>query len=358
MTNSPSTNPIANTELILGNSNKRFSGVTSTMLQVLSRQKSLLSVAVLGDHFLPSEMPSISFLSLAKYGREPLADGRFRVFHARRNNEMIQALILKKLFGVKLKIVFTSTAQRHHTSLTSWLMSQMDGIVSTCAAAASYLKLPANIIIPHGIDTATYYPSASKKNSWAELGLPGKYGIGIFGRIREQKGLDRLIDASIPLLKRHPDFTIVITGQVQAKDQAYFDAQMAKVKQAGLLQQVIYLGELPFAEIPAMIRSMSIVTALSRNEGFGLTVLEAMASGVAVLTSDAGAWPEIVREGIDGHTVPNTNMTVLSSTLANMLASTEALESMGKQGRQRIEQHFTIEREAESHVNYFKTLNE
>ena len=150
MTNSPSTNPIANTELILGNSNKRFSGVTSTMLQVLSRQKSLLSVAVLGDHFLPSEMPSISFLSLAKYGREPLADGRFRVFHARRNNEMIQALILKTLFGVKLKIVFTSTAQRHHTSLTRWLMSQMDGIVSTCAAAASYLKLPANIIIPHG----------------------------------------------------------------------------------------------------------------------------------------------------------------------------------------------------------------
>jgi len=344
-------------ELILGNSSKRFSGVTSTMLQVASRQRSLIPLATLGDHFLPENIESIDLLSLAKICKKPLSSGRYRVFHARRNNEMIQALILKKVFHAKLKIVFTSTAQRHHTSFTRWLMNQMDGIVSTCSAAANYLQRPADIIIPHGIDTATYHPSTNKNKSWSQLGLPGKYGIGIFGRIRKQKGLDRLIDAALPLLKQHPDFTIVITGQVQSKDRAYFDAQMAKVEQAGLQGQVVYLGELPFAEIPAMIRSMSIVTALSRNEGFGLTVLEAMASGVAVLTSDAGAWPEIVREGIDGHTVSNNNMADLSSKLADMLASPETLDDMGKQGRQRIEQHFTIEREAESLVNYFNTLN-
>jgi mannosyltransferase len=344
-------------ELILGNSSKRFSGVTSTMLQVASRQRSIIPLATLGDYFLNENIDSINFLSLAKICRRPLASGRYRVFHARRNNEMIQALILKNIFQAKIKIAFTSTAQRHHTRFTRWLMNQMDGIISTCDAAAHYLERPADIIVPHGIDTSTYHPAANKTESWAELGLPGKYGIGIFGRIRKQKGLDRLINAALPLLKQYPDFTIVITGQVQSKDQAYFDAQMAKVKQAGLLQQVVYLGELPFAEIPAMIRSMTIVTALSRNEGFGLTVLEAMASGVAVLTSDAGAWPEIVREGIDGHTVPNNNMADLSTKLASMLASPETLANMGIQGRQRIEQHFTIEREAENLVNYFKTLN-
>ena len=132
--NSPTPNEI---ELILGNSNKRFSGVTSTMLQVLSRQWSLLPVAVLGDHFLPKQATAISFLSLIKHGRSPLADGRFRIFHARRNNEMIQALILKMLFRVKIKIVFTSTAQRHHTGFTRWLIKQMDGIISTCDAAAA-----------------------------------------------------------------------------------------------------------------------------------------------------------------------------------------------------------------------------
>ena len=356
-------NPLTNIELILGNSNKRFSGVTSTMLQVLNKQLALLPVAVLGDYFLPSSSSSsnkviaISFLEVIKYGRSKTPAGQYHIFHARRNNEMIQALILKKLFGVKIKIVFTSTAQRHHTQFTRWLIKQMDGIVSTCAAAASYLERPANIIVPHGIDTNTYQPCSNKEESWQKLGLPGKYGIGIFGRVRKQKGLDRLIDAALPLLKKYPDFTIVITGQVQHKDQAYFDTQMAKVKNAGLEQQVVYLGELPFAKIPALIQSMTIVTALSRNEGFGLTVLEAMASGVAVLTSDAGAWPEVVRNGIDGHTVASLDTQVLSDTLAKMLESPETLNTMGAQGRQRIEQHYTIEREAENLVKYFKTFN-
>ncbi|MDG2035170.1 MAG: hypothetical protein P8J42_00970, partial [Pseudomonadales bacterium] len=195
-------NPLANIELILGNSNKRFSGVTSTMLQVLNKQLSLLPVAVLGDYFLPSKVNAISFLDLIKYGRSTTATGQYRIFHARRNNEMIQALILKKLFGVKIKIVFTSTAQRHHTQFTRWLIKQMDGIISTCAAAASYLEQPADIIVPHGIDTGTYQPCINKEESWAQLGLPGKYGIGIFGRVRKQKGLDRLIDAALPLLKK------------------------------------------------------------------------------------------------------------------------------------------------------------
>ncbi|MDG1938430.1 MAG: hypothetical protein P8I62_06225, partial [Pseudomonadales bacterium] len=207
----------AQAELILGNSAKRFSGVTSTMLQVANRQLSLLPLAALGDHFLPNNINSIGFLSLAKLCKQRLPDGRSRVFHARRNNEMIQALILKWGFQAKIKIVFTSTAQRHHTGFTRWLITQMDGIISTCDAAAGYLERPADIIIPHGIDTNIYYPSHNKDESWAKLGLPGKYGIGIFGRVREQKGLDRLIDAALPLLKKYPDFTIVITGQVQNK---------------------------------------------------------------------------------------------------------------------------------------------
>ena len=344
-------------ELIIGNSSNRFSGVTSTMLQVLSRQEKLTQVAVLGNDFLPKDTNAMSFMAVAKLCRKPMSNGQWRIFHARRNDEMIQALLLKWVFRAKLKIAFTSTAQRHHSWITRFLIKQMDSIISTCAAAASYLETPPDIIIPHGIDTATFYPSDDKAKSWQSLGLPGKYGIGIFGRIRKQKGLDRLIDAALPLLKQYPDFTIVITGQVQKKDQAYFDSQIEKIQQAGLQQQVIYLGELPFKKIPNLVRSMTIVTALSRNEGFGLTVLEAMASRVAVLTSDAGAWPEVVRNGIDGYTVSSNDNQVLSDTLAKMLESPESLANMGMQGKQRIEQHYTIEREAESLVNYFKTLN-
>ena len=102
----PNNDPLANIELILGNSNKRFSGVTSTMLQVLHQQQAMIPLAVLGDHFLPPHIKSISFFTLLQHCRSPLSNGRVRVFHARRNNEMIQALILKRVFQAKIKIVF------------------------------------------------------------------------------------------------------------------------------------------------------------------------------------------------------------------------------------------------------------
>ena len=341
--------------LILGNASSRFSGVTSTMLQVLSHQKNLTQVAVLGKYFLPDDTSAIRFFALARLCYKPLPDGKWRVFHARRNDEMIQALVLKWVFRAKLKIAFTSTAQRRHSRFTKFLMRQMDSIISTCSAAASYLDAPPDIIIPHGIDTGTFYPAENREECWKALDLPGKYGIGIFGRIRQQKGLDRLIDAVIPLLAQHPDLTIVITGKIQSQDHTYFDQQMKKITSAGFEKRVQYLGELPFSQIPGVMRSMTLVAALSRNEGFGLTVIEAMASGAAVITSDAGAWPDIVRQGIDGYSM-NDNQQKLNDTLKRMLDSPQLLLEMGAQARQHVEKNYTIHREAQQLTDHLLAL--
>ena len=75
------------------------------MLQVLPKQSELVELAVLGKHNLPDQVPTIGFgemISLSKQSSEPI------IFHARRNDEMIQALLAKAL-GAKLKIAFTST---------------------------------------------------------------------------------------------------------------------------------------------------------------------------------------------------------------------------------------------------------
>ncbi|MBT8045310.1 MAG: glycosyltransferase family 4 protein, partial [Verrucomicrobiae bacterium] len=265
------------TELILGNSNPRFSGVTSTMLQVLRYQKDLMKVAVLGAHHLPEDVKPVTFSQLINLCKKPLPDGRYRVFHARRNNEVIQALLLKKLFGAKIRIAFTSTAQRKHSWITRYLIRQSDAIISTCSAAASYIDGGPDIIIPHGIDLNTYQPTDDRPALWQELGYPGKYGIGIFGRVRHQKGVDLLIHAAIPLLKKHPDYTAVICGETTPDNQSFQDKLQAEINAAGLSDRFIFLGRQPFSELPKLFRAMSIVTALSRNEGFGLTVPEAMA---------------------------------------------------------------------------------
>ena len=161
-------------EIILGNSNARFSGVTSTMLQVLQHQKELISTSVLAKHNLPARTPITSFWQCAKDLRHPLPDGTYRIFHARRNNEMLQALLLKYCFRAKIKIVFTATAQRFPTWITRWLIAQMDGLITTSNAAAAYLPRKQDVIIPHGIDLKRYHPPIkSKRETWDELDLPG-----------------------------------------------------------------------------------------------------------------------------------------------------------------------------------------
>lgn len=343
-------------ELILGNSNPRFSGVTSTMLQVLNEQQKYLDLAVMGKHHLPTDVPSLTFLEVAKLARAPLPDGRWRVFHARRNDEMIQALVLKHVFGAKIKIVFTSTAQRYHSGFTRWLMEKMDALISTCAAAANYLKNPPAAIIPHGIDKDFYHPPIDRAAAWQALDLPGKYGIGIFGRVRAQKGVDVLIEASLPLLKIYPDFTVVICGEITPDNEKFVAQQKHKIAAAGLSERVVFLGKQPFARVPELFRAMSIVAALSRNEGFGLTVLEAMSSGTAVLASHAGAWPEIIEDGIEGYTAPCGDITATRIQLENLMREPELLPIMGERGRKKVEQLYTVEREAKALCDFFKTL--
>ena len=339
-----------NIELILGNSNKRFSGVTSTMLQVLPHQKTMMEIAILGEHHITDNTRILRYKDFIKLCRKTLPDGKFRIFHARRNDEMIQALIAQKFFGAKIKIVFTSTAQRNHSSFTRWLMSKMDAIITTCSAANSYLKQPADIIIPHGVDIESYRPrEASTKDNET-------INIGVFGRIRPSKGIDLLIDAIIPLLKKYPNVILNICGETTSKFQSYYDQQVAKIEEAGLNEQVILHGKVDFSYLPELYRNMDLVCAMSRNEGFGLTPLEAMASGVAVLTSEAGGWKDFVKNGVNGYYVPIGDVQAIRRKLAKMINDPEKLRTMGKAGRDLVEQDYTNKKEAKELCSFFQSL--
>ncbi|MBL50243.1 MAG: hypothetical protein CMP28_15035 [Roseibacillus sp.] len=345
-----------NPEVILGNSNPRFSGVTSTMLQTLPGVCSAIPVAVLGPHHLPDDVPSLTFREFVKLCRQPLRSGRHRIFHARRNNEMIQALLARKLFGARIKIAFTSTAQRQHTWLTKWLIAQMDGLLTTCTGAAAVLDRPPDRMIPHGVDLKTYAPPSSKQEGWKALGLPGDYGVGVFGRVRPQKGIDILIEAALPLLAKHPGPTLVIVGETTPKFRAYQEHLEGMVAEAGLTERVHFLGKQPHDKLPGLFQGMSLVVALSRNEGFGLTVLEAMASGCAVLASHTGAWRDIIREGTDGATVPCDDIPATRAALDQLFSNSDSLESTGAAGRQRVEDKYEVAMEAKALVDYYRCL--
>ena len=345
-------------EVILGNSNRRFSGVTSTMLRVLEHHKGKIGVSVMGKHHLPEDVPSISFWRCAKLCRSTLPNEKFRVFHARRNNEVIQALILKKIFKAKIKIIFTSTAQREHTWITRWLIKRVDYLVATCSGAAAVLKRKPDKMIPHGVDINTYrLPNEGKKIAWESLGYPGKYGIGIFARVRQQKGIGILVDAMIPIMKEDPSPTVLIAGETTKSHENFVADLKAKIKSEGLEKRILFIGKVHYAEeVPRLMRGLSIVTALSTIEGFGLPILEAMSSGCAVVASRTGAWEDIIVPEEHGLLVPCNDVKATQEALKKLTSNSESLEKMGLRGRDRIAEGFTIENEASSLLELYKSV--
>lgn len=343
-------------ELILGNSNTNFSGVTSTMLQVSSLQKSMMNLRIMGKHHLDDPSLYISFFDAARLCRTPLKSGKSRLFHARRVDEMIQALVLKYIFGAKFKIIFSSAAQRRRSKTTIWMTRKMDAVIAMCRASASYLEQPPTKIVYHGVREDVYHPAADKKAQWQALGYPGKIGIGILGRVRKQKGVHLFVEGCIQTLKNHPDVTAVIVGAVANSDIAFKTALEVRVKEEGLADRIIFAGEQKFSDIPKIFSALSLVAALSDNEGFGLTIPEAMSSGAAVLATEAGAWPEIIREGVDGYVVPVEDQTAVTEKLNLMLSDLENLKQMGFNGRARVEEHYTVTREAHELIDFFRSI--
>lgn len=346
------------TVLIIGNSNKRFSGVTSTMLQVLPEQSRQIETWVMGPHNLPEGQSWLSFWECLRRLRSSQYRHTHFVFHARRNDEMIQGLLLRAFSRAPIKVFFTSTAQRFHSGFSRWLMSKMDTVISTCQAAASYLRQPPELLIPHGIDTSRFQPVSDKAQAMDELGFPGVLGVGIFGRVRHQKGVDVLVEALLQILPQHPHVNGFIIGEVKSADEPFVADLKQRIGKAGLADRVHFLGKLPFEQLPKWFAAMDVACALSRNEGFGLTVLEAMASGTAVVASEAGAWPDILADHEVGKLVPCGDVAATAAALETLLEDDDYRRQCAERGICAVQQHFTVQREAQALVALVRDLAE
>jgi len=163
-----------------------------------------------------------------------------------------------------------------------------------------------------------------------------------------------LVDTAIYVLKNNSNPTVIIVGETTPKFCNYQNRLQAKIERAGLSKRIIFHGKQPSTALPGLFQGMSIVAALSRNEGFGLTVPEAMASGCAVLASHAGAWQDIIADGLHGFTVPVDDLKATQASLEKLLDAD--LEKMGSAGREHVKMHYTIQREAKSLVNFYQKI--
>ncbi|RNF34936.1 glycosyltransferase family 4 protein [Paracoccus methylarcula] len=335
--------------VIAPNLKRRLSGVTATVVRLIPVQARMIAICATGPG-LPAGLPHIPLIRAATMPRD-----RWRVWHARRNTEMLLGLVLTRLLRRKYRLLFTSASQRRHSGYTKWLIGRMDSLVATSAKGAGYLDHPARVI-HHGIDTEGFAPPEDRAALRESLGLPvGDLLVGCYGRIRAQKGTGDFVQAMIALLPSRPDVTALVMGRATEKHQGYLADLKWQVEKAGLSGRIRFLPEVPVDRMADWYGVLDLYVAPQRWEGFGLTPLEAMACGVPVVATRVGAFEELIAPET-GTLIAPQDEAAMRTAVADWLDNPDALARAGDAARDHAVLNHGIESEARALVDIYREL--
>jgi glycosyltransferase involved in cell wall biosynthesis len=232
-------------------------------------------------------------------------------------------------------------AVRSVERLTDGWVTQHVGVSEAMRQAAiRYLGIaPDKIVaIPNGVDLALYSQNCEERAIVRqELGLdPDAVVIGSVGILNHTKNFQLLIQVAKSILDRRSGVQFIIVGDGDQRNE--LETMVAKL---GLRRSVILPGFR--ADINRVLRALDIFALTSRSEGFGLAVVEAMASGLPCVAFDVGALDELVADGQTGFLVKPSDGEVFDAALSRLIAEPELRSGMGQAARARAQALFSVE---------------
>ena len=332
-------------ELFVTNYNSNFTGVSATAANVIRQQVARYDLALVGQP-LPGCPTPLTRAAASRITRSHPPENRpFAIWHVRRNPEMRSAIWLRDVRRAPIKIVFTSAAQRLHSAYPRWLIRQMDAVIATTDRAAEFVP-NVRAVVPHGVDTDLFAPATNRAAAWEQLGFGGTHGIATVGRIRPEKGTDLFVEAMLRLLPQRPGAIALVVGRAGGKHEAFLTKLKAQVEAAGLADRLLFIGEYPASDLPKLMRALSLIVQLPRYEGYGMVPLEALASGVPFVGSDAGYYGAFSDGGRVGHVVPQEAPDAAAEAALSLLAR-EDQTTLTQAARDVAERLFSARAEAD-----------
>jgi glycosyltransferase involved in cell wall biosynthesis len=203
------------------------------------------------------------------------------------------------------------------------------------ASAREQLAPEMSVTIHHGVQLSRFSPTVDRSALMTSLGLRAdRRTVGTVGRTIPEKGHTFLVDAIPAIVQRHPDAQFLIVG-----DGAQRTALAARLQASGHLDRVSFAGAR--ADIPEMLALMDVFVFPSVSEGFGIAVIEAMASQLPVVASDIRPLTEIVVDGLTGLLVAPRCGAAIAAGVNDLFDSADRCRALGTAGRRRVEAQFT-----------------
>lgn len=195
----------------------------------------------------------------------------------------------------------------------------------------------------------------------ARLGEAGKRGLllGVVAQLTPWKGQDTAIEALRLLCGEGLDAHLLLIGSAKFvaratrfDNAAYVAGLRARVAEAGLEDRVSWLGERE--DVPELMRALDVLLLPSWEEPFGRALIEAMALGVPVLATNVGGPPEIVTDGREGYLLAPREPAAWARAIRRVAESPDRGLEMGRAGRRRVEQAFTVERHVAAMLDVYE----
>ncbi|WP_456321333.1 glycosyltransferase family 4 protein [Palaeococcus sp. (in: euryarchaeotes)] len=187
-------------------------------------------------------------------------------------------------------------------------------------------------VIPNGVDDKKFHPKWNKERIKEEYGVEGDVVLYV-SRMSYRKGPHILLNA----FSRLKEGTLVMVGSGDI-----LPFLKAQAKFLGIEERVKFMGYVPSDELPKMFGMADIFVLPSVTaEAFGIVILEAMASGVPVISTDVGGIPEIVGGSRGGLLIPPSNEDALKEAMEKLLTDEKLREELGENGRKAVEKRYS-----------------
>lgn len=192
-------------------------------------------------------------------------------------------------------------------------------------------------IIPTGIEIERFYKENVDHKKVTELKkqlmlLKDDFVIVFVGRIAEEKNIVFLIEAQREIAKKHDNIKLIIIG-----DGPDSDKYKQLVKKYKLDESVVFTGKVPWEQVPCYYQLADVFATASTTETQGLTVIEAMAGGVAPLCIDDESFRNVVIDNLNGR-IFKTKKDYIKDVF-ELYKDSSKLDSLSKQARINAERH-------------------
>ena len=202
----------------------------------------------------------------------------------------------------------------------------------------NYYKIPAHKIqvIHNGVDIKKFQPAVDKRKVKVAMGLnPDDLAIVSVGRLYARKGLFTLIESMPDIIKKFPKAKFIISGKGQSDEMHKLNAHAERL---GVRGNIVFTGYTPDRELPKLYQAADVFAFSTFYEHHPFAVLEALATGLPVVTTTVGGIPETIDSGKNGYLVEPFNPRQFSEKILHLLENPAEAQEMGKKARQTVEQ--------------------